>query len=77
MDRGMIDAVLWENFSGDRLEQSSYLKRMKLLKLAYLTKNIRTMVLAYNNEGISRQASDKKHWLFSYLDGQEALTNWE
>ncbi len=77
MDRGMIDAVLWENFSGERVGESSYLKRIKMLKTVYFTKNIRTMILAYKDEGVSREASLKRGWLFSFLDGQEALTDWK
>ncbi len=77
LDRNMIDAILWENFSGNRVGETTYKARINILKEVYLTKNIRTMSLSYTDDVVSRKAAARRQWLFSYLDGQEGLTLWK
>jgi len=77
LERGMIDGFLWENFNGDRINEKSYLARAKdLHRLRWIGK-VRTLVLAYKNEESSKVAAVRNHWLFSYLNGQDGLMEWD
>lgn len=77
LERGMIDAFLWENFNGDRIHEKLYMTRAKdLHRLRWIGK-VRTMVLAYRNEDASRGAALRNHWIFSYLNGQDGLMEWD
>jgi len=76
LERGMIDALLWENFSEDLMDKKAYKERGQMLQRQRWLKNIRPMVLAYRDEADSKQLAEKKRWLFSYLPGQEGLTDW-
>ena len=77
LERGMIDGFLWENFNGDRIDEASYLTRAKdLHRLRWIGK-VRTLVLAYKNKESSKVAAMRNHWLFSYLNGQDGLMDWD
>ncbi len=76
LDRGMIDGLLWENFSDDIMHEKVYKEWAKQMDQLRRFKNIRPMVLAYRNESSSEHYAKSKNWLFSYLPGQEGLMDW-
>lgn len=77
LERGMIDGLLWENFSADLMSQPRYKRRAMILNRLRWFANVRTLTLAYKDEEASRAVSRRNHWIFSYLDGQEGLMTWK
>lgn len=77
LERGMIDGLLWENFSADLMNQPRYKRRAMVLNRLRWFANVRTLTLAYKDEEASRAVSRRNHWIFTFLDGQEGLMKWE
>jgi len=77
LERGMIDALLWENFSEDKMSEKVYQRWAVNFRRMRWFKNIRPMVLSYRNEAESKAYADKNNWLFSYLPGQAGLMDWK
>lgn len=76
LERGMVNGLLWENFSEDLLNDRVYKERAdKLWRMKWL-KGIKPIVLSYKDEEGSRKSAVKHNWLFSFLSGQEGLTEW-
>lgn len=74
----MIDGILWENFSEDLLNERVYRVRMRDLNRLRWLASVRTLALSYKDEKkASKSASTRNQWIFSYLNGQEGLMEWD
>jgi len=77
LERGMIDGLLWENFSAELMNEPRYKQRAMVLNRLRWFANVRTLALAYKDEEASRAVARRNHWIYSYLDGQEGLMTWD
>ncbi len=77
LEKNMIDGILWENFSEDLLNERVYRVRMRDLNRLRWLASVRTLALSYKDEKASKSASTRNQWIFSYLNGQEGLMEWD